>query len=120
MDENFEQEVNLDIIADEAYFSKYHFIRLFKSAYGKTPHQYLSGVRIEEAKLLLQTGMDVSEVCYSVGFNSITSFTALFKKCTAVTPALYRKEQLVRTSEMHKVPLKFVPNCFAENWFAKK
>src|SRR5687767_6837679 len=79
IDQNFSNDIDLDNIADEAYFSKFHFIRLFKKIYGKTPHQYLISVRIEQAKLLLKKQMQVSEVCMSIGFNSISSFTGLFK-----------------------------------------
>src|SRR5882757_2752163 len=115
IDKNFAGNINLDAIADEAFFSKYHFIRLFKMAYGKTPHQYLTSVRIENAKLLLQTNMSVADVCFDVGFDSISSFTGLFKRITGNTPSSYQKEQLLRKAEILNTPLKFVPNCFIEN-----
>ncbi len=114
IDNNFKDDINLDGIADEAFFSKYHFIRLFKMTYGKTPHQYLTSVRIENSKLLLQTAMTVADVCYAVGFDSISSFTGLFKRITTLTPSFYQKEQLKRKNEICKTPLKFIPNCFAE------
>jgi AraC-like DNA-binding protein len=114
IDSNFHNNINLDDIADEAFFSKFHFIRLFKSTYDKTPHQYLTSVRIENAKLLLQTEMAVADVCFSVGFDSISSFTGLFKRLTTTTPSLYKKIQLKRKTEISKAPLKFIPNCFAE------
>jgi AraC-like DNA-binding protein len=114
MDKHYADTLNLDAIADQAFFSKYHFLRLFKTTYGKTPHQYLISVRIENAKLLLQTNIPISEVCFSVGFESVTSFTALFKKITSVTPSLYRQQQHDRKEQISKTPLKFIPNCFAE------
>src|SRR5689334_15724931 len=80
IDKNFAGDINLDAIADEAFFSKFHFIRLFKTTYGKTPHQYLTAVRIDHARLLLQNNNSVSETCFAVGFESLTSFTGLFKK----------------------------------------
>lgn len=114
IDSNYHEYINLDNIADEAYFSKFHFIRLFKNAYGKTPHQYLTAVRIEKARNLLQTGIGVSDVCFAVGFTSVTSFTDLFKKITKTTPAAYQQRQLKRNQEISQSPLKFIPNCFAE------
>jgi len=106
--------IDLDHIADEAFFSKFHFIRLFKATYRKTPHQYLISVRIENARLLLKKGLSVTDVCYAVGFDSISSFSALFKKLTVLTPSVYQQLELARKKEMMLMPLKFIPNCFLE------
>jgi AraC-like DNA-binding protein len=115
IDTHYANAIDLDNIASEAFFSKFHFIRLFKKIYDKTPHQYLTSVRIEQAKLLLQTEMAVADVCFSVGFDSISSFAGLFKRITSTTPSLYQKLQLKRSEEIRSVPLKFIPNCFAES-----
>ncbi len=115
IDINFHSDINLGGIADEAFFSKFHFIRLFRMAYGKTPYQYLTSVRIEKAKLLLQNGIGVGDVCFSVGFDSISSFTVLFKRITSTTPAVYQQQQIKRKNEINKTPLKFIPNCFIES-----
>jgi AraC-like DNA-binding protein len=114
IDEHFAEDIDLNDISGEAYFSKFHFIRLFRMAYGKTPHQYLTHVRIENAKLLLQTDTTVSDVCFSVGFDGISSFTKLFKRIVKITPSVYQAQQKARQLEMNKAPLKFVPGCFAE------
>ena len=116
MDEHFADDIHLESIAGEAFFSKFHFIRLFKMAYGKTPHQYLTYIRIEKAKLLLQENQSIADVCFSVGFNSISSFTGLFKSITKETPSSYQQHQLKRKLEIKKTPLKFVPNCFVESF----
>jgi AraC-like DNA-binding protein len=121
IDAHFAGNVNLDDIADEACFSKFHFIRLFKKTYGKTPHQYLTWVRIEKAKLLLQADISIEDVCFSVGFDSVSSFTGLFKRTATVTPSGYRQQQLLRKNEISKTPLKFIPHCFAaqKGWTEK-
>ncbi len=62
IDTHFNNDIALSNIADEAYFSKFHFIRLFKTIYGKTPHQYLTEVRIENAKVFLQKGISVTDL----------------------------------------------------------
>src|SRR6185436_14754471 len=90
IDSHFADAINLDDIADEAYFSKFHFIRLFKKTYGRTPHQYLTYVRIENAKRLLEAGVPASQVCGEVGFDSISSFTDLFKRVAGRTPSAYQ------------------------------
>ena len=114
IDSNFANPIDLDTIADNASFSKFHFIRLFKKIYNQTPHQYLISVRIEKAKLLLQTEVEITHVCFSVGFDSISSFTGLFKRITSTTPSFYRQLQLKRKEEIRSTPLKFVPHCFAQ------
>ena len=80
IDEHYRQKLNLQQLSAHAYFSKYHFQRSFKKAYGKSPHQYLTEVRMDAAKSLLESGMAVSEVCHKVGFESTPSFIHLFRK----------------------------------------
>jgi AraC-like DNA-binding protein len=115
IDGHYSQHIDLNNIADEAYFSKYHFIRLFKNIYGYTPHQYLIRVRIENAQELLRTGKNVTEVCFEVGFDSPSSFTGLFKRIVKQPPSQFQSEYLRRQEQIKERPLQFIPNCFAEN-----
>lgn len=115
IDSHFGENIDLGNIAGESYFSKYHFIRLFKTIYNKTPHQYLTMVRIEKAKQLLMTNIPVSEVCFSIGFDSVSSFTGLFKRAVGLTPSAYQQQQVKRNADIAMVPLKFIPHCFAEH-----
>jgi AraC-like DNA-binding protein len=97
IDQHFREKINLDTIAGEAYFSQFHFIRLFKMAYQKTPHQYLIFVRIEHAKELLKNDhLSIAEICFAVGFESAGSFTLLFKRLTGLSPSQYRQQELER------------------------
>jgi len=121
IDDNYADAIELDHIADEAFFSKFHFIRLFKKTYGKTPHQYLTCVRIEKSKLLLKEEIPVSGVCYAVGFDSVSSFTGLFKRMVGQTPSAYQQRCISKKLEIETAPLKHIPNCFAEmNGWTKK
>src|ERR1700681_4295153 len=119
IDTHYADPIDLDNIADEAYFSKFHFIRKFKNIYRKTPHQYLIFVRIEKAMELLKTSSPVSNVCYAVGFESLGSFSGLFKRIVGVTPSAYAIQQQIIRAQMVKSPLTFIPGCFAEKngWF---
>lgn len=114
IDSHFGDDIDLDNIADEASFSKFHFIRLFKRIYGKTPHQYLTSVRIENAKKLLQNENSVTETCFMIGFESASSFTGVFKRYTNMLPSEYQQQYKKRKEQIKKIPLQFIPNCFAE------
>lgn len=114
IDANFASDIDLSKIADEACFSKFHFVRLFKSIYGRTPHQYLTHVRIERAKEYLAAGETVAYACFKVGFDSISSFTGLFKRRVGQTPHQYQLERLEFKEAVAAKPLKYIPGCFAE------
>jgi AraC-like DNA-binding protein len=114
IDRHFAEPIDLDNIADEAYFSRFHFIRLFRSAYGHTPHRYLVRVRICHAEQLLARGLSVSDASIRVGFESPTSFTAAFKKFTGKTPSRFQTEQRLKEQLVRRNPLALVPGCFAE------
>lgn len=113
IDSHYAESIDLSNIADEAYFSKFHFIRLFKTIYGKTPHNYLTSVRIENAKILLTRGLPVSTVSLMVGFDSSTSFTAVFKKMAGTPPSVFQSELQIKQREMAGNPLSAIPQCFA-------
>lgn len=113
MDQHYSEPIDLANIAGEAHFSRFHFIRLFKSIYGKTPHQYLSTVRIEAARKLLQAGVSVTDCCYSVGFDSLPSFAALFRRHTGLAPSTFLRVQALRRASVAKTPPQFIPACFA-------
>jgi AraC-like DNA-binding protein len=93
IDKHFSEHINLDKIASKALVSKFHFIRLFKKYYGRTPNQYLQEVRIEKAKTLLQKGNSIDEACNAIGFASKTSFISLFKKKTGITPFFFQVQK---------------------------
>src|SRR5580693_962246 len=90
------------------------------SNYGKTPHQYLTAVRVEKAKELLEQGASVTEACFAVGFDSLGSFTGLFKRRAGLNPSEYQRQKLERQAEIKKEPLRFIPGCFAAQFSRTK
>ncbi len=114
IDRYYEKSIDAGEIADEACYSKFHFIRTFKDIYGKTPHQHLIAVRIEKAKELLEANKSVTDTCFSVGFDSLSSFISLFKRRTGLTPLKYRREKVERKKQMLEKPFGFIPGCFVE------
>lgn len=113
IDAHYAENIELFTIADEAYYSKFHFIRKFKEVYQKTPHQYLILVRVENAKKLLTQGLSVASVCTAVGFEELSSFSKLFKRLAGINPSVYRQQQLALQKQIAKAPLTLVPHCFA-------
>lgn len=114
IDKNFAQNIDLTKIADQAHFSKFHFARLFKNIYNITPNQYLTAIRIDEAKSLLKKGNPITEVCFSVGFDSVSTFKGLFKRETNFTPSDYKRQQLDLQSSMKKNPAIHIPHCLTK------
>ncbi len=114
IDEHYLDNIDVDSIADEACFSKFHFLRLFKQAYHITPHQYLTTLRIAKAKELLRNNASITETCYSLGFESISSFNKLFKRHVKVGPSVYAARTQQLQADIASNPLNHVPACFIE------
>ena len=107
IDHCYDHPLSLDQISSQACFSRYHFLRLFRQAFNKTPHQYLIERRIEKAKELLADNLRVTDVCFEVGFQSLGSFSSLFHKYVGHAPVIYR--QRVKDRQEAR---KQVPGCF--------
>lgn len=117
IERHYAEPVDLDNIADEAFFSRFHFIRLFDRIYGDTPHRYLRKVRIRKAMRLLGEGIPVAEVCEAVGFESLSSFSGLFSRMNGVSPSVYRRKQIELKRRMIESPMLFIPGCHAKKQF---
>jgi transcriptional regulator GlxA family with amidase domain len=92
----FEQPLTLDEMAQAACLSPNHFLRTFKQAFRQTPHQYLTQLRIERAKTLLtHTDHSITEICFAVGFESLGSFSWLFRRRVGIAPEGYRHKKVI-------------------------
>ncbi len=108
IDRHFADPLSVDEMAARAHLSRYHFIRAFHREFFETPHQYLTRKRIEKAKALLANSeRTVTHICFAVGFNSVGSFSTLFRKTVGWSPSAYR----ARTWAQLREPLKFIPGC---------
>ena len=117
MDDNFHEPIGLEEISKNACFSRFHFHRLFTRIYKITPHQYLTRKRIEKAiELLRRNELTVSEVCNQVGFESIGSFSTLFKKEIGFPPQYYRNMAWLKQRMAKEQPKKFIPHCFIDSY----
>ena len=86
------ENLTLDMVAEVAGFSKYHFSRLFKEFANDSFHKYLNKRRIAYAERLLQDpSINITEVALTSGFNSISSFMRMFKADKGCTPSKFRE-----------------------------
>jgi AraC-like DNA-binding protein len=91
IDRHYARPLTIDRLAAQARLSPFHFIRAFRAAFGTTPHRYLCDKRIERAKeLLITTPLPVTEICDQIGFQSLGSFSSLFRRVARETPAAFR------------------------------
>jgi len=111
MDRQFADDIVLGKISQQAYMSKFHFSRVFKSVYGMSPRNYLTRTRLGKAKGYLAQAYSVKDTCMAVGYQSMPSFKLLFKKVYGMTPWQYRQELLARKKEMEAHPKRFLPHC---------
>lgn len=90
--ENIGERITIDDMARTAMFSKFHFTRLFQRITGVSPGRFLSAVRLQEAKkLLLSTGLSVTEISHRVGYSSVGTFSSRFKSSVGLAPTAYRE-----------------------------
>lgn len=85
------EKIELDNMAQAACMSRFHYIRIFQQVYGVTPRHFLRDLRISKAKDLLKNGLSVTRVCLDVGYDSLPTFSAAFKRGTGVSPLAYQK-----------------------------
>ncbi|GGG78709.1 AraC family transcriptional regulator [Paenibacillus radicis (ex Gao et al. 2016)] len=89
--ENSSQKLNLDRLADVSNFSKYHFTRIFTSIVGVTPVAFLNRERLQKAVYLLtETNKTILDISIQCGFESVSTFNAVFKKHYGKTPGVVR------------------------------
>jgi transcriptional regulator GlxA family with amidase domain len=97
MDRALGEPLDVGRLAARAGYSRYHFIRAFRTAYGETPAQYLRRRRIERAcDLLPLANLTVREVAELVGFLSLGAFSTRFKARVGVSPSEYRRRIVAR------------------------
>ena len=90
--QHYSEPITLESVCEAAGFSASYFSALFKRETGENFVKYLTRVRIDRAKELLQhTNLSVAEICSRVGYNDLKHFTQTFKKETSLSPAQFRR-----------------------------
>lgn len=95
--QNFTQPITLNDISEKFYINPYYFSQLFKKRTGIRYQDYVTDLRMERAKTLLQdTNMKISDIRSSVGYSDVSHFNRLFERSTGLTPSAYRKQHRVK------------------------
>lgn len=91
IDRKYTEPVTLGDVSRECNLSKYYFSRVFKTCVGMSFKAYLNQKRIEAAKRLMAfPDLNMTEICFSVGFNDLSYFSRVFQRSEGVTPTRYR------------------------------
>lgn len=90
--QHYFEQLDLDALAKSAFMSRFHYVRVFQRVYGVTPRAYLRDIRIEKAKSLLRQDLPITQVCFDIGYESISTFSSVFKKCVGCTPKQYARD----------------------------
>ncbi len=88
-----ENDLSLELVASSIYVSRCHYSRIFKEYIGIGFKEYIMSKRIQRAKVMLQEGTPVTDVCYAVGYGDLTHFGRVFKRLVGINPSDYRRNK---------------------------
>ncbi len=112
------EPLSLGEAAREARLSRTHFLRQFRRAFGETPHQYRTRLRLERAQALLaRSDLSVTQVCLEVGYESLGSFSTLFAARVGQSPLAWRRSMRPLVQVPRAWARLTIPCCFQGLWF---
>lgn len=92
IDENYHTDLSIHSLATKFCLSDVHFMNYFRQTSGMTCNKYITETRLRHAgRLLLETNMTISEICFECGFRNISNFNRRFRNYYSVTPSEYKK-----------------------------
>jgi AraC family transcriptional regulator len=108
---NLEGDLSLDCMASIACLSRFHFSRAFRRAVGHPPHRYVSGRRLERAKvLLMQDDRSLVDIALALGFSCQSNFTRAFTQTMGLAPGQFRQEFRSRQRALALASLRISPD----------
>jgi AraC family transcriptional regulator len=97
------ERLSLDVLAEEAAVSKFHFASVFSKSVGATPHQHVQHLRMQaSAAMLRETDKSILEIALTCGFLSASHFAATFRRHFAQNPSEYRTTRRMAPISLHK------------------
>ncbi|GGH41496.1 AraC family transcriptional regulator [Paenibacillus silvae] len=91
IESRYAENITLNELSEISGISKYHLLRLFTRQKGISPYRYLETIRINQAKRLLEQGLQPIDVAVQTGFSDQSHFTNFFKKLIGLTPKQYSR-----------------------------
>ena len=91
INENLTEELSVEQLAEQAYLSKYHFMRLFKAQTGSTVHAYVRQKRLLHAARLIREGASVGKAAADSGFGDYSAFHRAFRESFGISPGSLKK-----------------------------
>lgn len=89
----YDKKLSLEELAQACYLSKFHFLRLFKIAFNKTPYQFINDIRIQRAQqLLAHSKLEVQEIARLTGFDTASTFSRAFYNHVGAYPTQFRNK----------------------------
>lgn len=114
--DNPTERTSLDELARRAGISRFHLIRRWREAFGRTPHDDVTSIRIARAKRLLEADTSsITEICFDLGYSSLGSFSTLFAERVGCPPLAWRR-RFVKAPWVERVErdpvIRYAPWCF--------
>jgi AraC-like DNA-binding protein len=116
----YTDRITLERAAREACLSPFHFQRLFRRTFGETPQEFLTRRRMDAAKDLLADGAPVTDVCMTVGYSSMGTFSSRFAALVGEPPSVYRRNVRRWIAPLGGWRIYRVPTCFVRFWLGGK
>jgi AraC-like DNA-binding protein len=90
---HFHENISLNQIAQHCLMSPFHFSRIFKKIVNQSPHQYLTGIRLNHARYLLaNTEKPIGDIAFESGFNSMEHFATVYRMRYQMRPSDFRRQ----------------------------
>ncbi len=103
----------IDELARRAGLSRFHFQRRYKEAFGRTPLEDITQLRIERAKALLAGDhASITDVCLEVGYSSLGSFSTMFAERAGCPPSAWRRRYVQVAADVHERSAFLIPWCY--------
>jgi ABC-type Fe3+-hydroxamate transport system substrate-binding protein len=124
MEQHYHDTVTIECLAEMVGMSRYYFMRMFKEQFGQSAIDYLTELRTNEAKRLLEAGRPLAAVAEAVGYKDPMYFNSQFKKQVGIPPGIYIKNRKAKIAAYswpnigHLLTLRIIPYAapIDQNW----